>query len=131
MPLGPTVLRDGGQKVRYPAEFWCSGDDARREEPVRIRLWTTLLRDHNAAPEAFALTLWNVPAEKRYDIRRLFEAVRDFESPFWTLPPGPAPAACQGYHLGIPHRSPDKFASDFRNAVRFKVRQKPGLEPLT
>ena len=57
------------------------------------RIWTVLFRKHTAAPEDYALTLWHVPAEKRYGIPWLFEAVRDPASPFWTLPPGPQLAA--------------------------------------
>lgn len=94
------------------------------------RIWTTLLRSNNAFPEDYALTLWHVPAEKRYGIPRLFQAVRDPASPFWTLPVGKDLAAYLGRFLGIPQRSREKFLDDLRGAVRYKLRQKLGLDPL-
>ncbi len=94
------------------------------------RMWTPLFRTNNVRPEDYALTLWHVPAEKRYGIPRLFEAVRAPDSLFWSLPVGKDFAAYLGRFLGIPHRSPTKLLDDVRGAVRYKLRQKLGLDPL-
>ena len=71
------------------------------------------------------LMIWHLPNEKRLGLRRLFAAVRDERSWFWTLPPGDAWRQRLGRALGVPRRTPAKWARDLGRAVRDKV-ERPG-----
>lgn len=72
------------------------------------------------------LMIWHLPNEKRLGLRRLFRAVRDEGSWFWTLPPtGDAWRQRLGRTLGVPERTPAKWIRDLGRAVRDKV-ERPG-----
>ena len=130
--LWPELLRrhaEGRLKFNEEAHalsylYWALGYPAGTADAYIKRIWTVLFRLHNARPEDAARTIWHVPAEKRYGIRRLFDDLKDRRSPLWTLPPGPGLAAYLGRRLGIPRRSPVKLVQDLGVAIPYKLRQK-------
>ena len=93
--------------------------------PYLRRIWTTLLKGDDARPPDLDLTVWHVPGEKRYGIRRLFPAALDRDGPFWTLD-GDAWRAWAGAQLGLPGRTLRKTALDVPAAVRDKLRGRLG-----
>ncbi len=80
--------------------------------PYIRQIWTAF-RFRNASPEDFDLTVWHVPAEKMYGLRRLFRQVVDPQSRFWQLPLGPDFARYLSRYLSIPRRTPVKLLQDF------------------
>lgn len=90
--------------------------------PYLRRIWTTLLQGDDARAPDLDLTVWHVPGEKRYGLRRLSGEALDPSSPFWTLD-GDAWRAWAGGALGLPRRSLRKWALDVPTAVRDKLRR--------
>ena len=84
----------------------------------RIYTWFT---GATVRPGHEDLMLWHLPNEKRLGLRRLFEAVCDERSWFWS---GAADGAWRqrlGATLGVPGRTPQKWVRDVLQAVRDKV----------
>ena len=67
------------------------------------------------------LMIWHLPNEKRLGLRRLFRAVRDPRSWFWTLAPSSGWRDQLGRTLGVPERTPAKWVRDLGRAVRDKL----------
>jgi len=89
--------------------------------PYLRRIWTTLLKGDDARGPDLDLTLWHVPGEKRFGLRRLFTEAMDTASPFWTLD-GEAWREHTAGRIGLPKRSLAKLASDLPVALRDKLR---------
>lgn len=100
--------------------YYKLGITAGTANPYVKRLYTALLRRNNAAPADYGLTLWHLPTEKRFGIRRLFEKAVDPDSAFWHTPLGPPFAAYLGRHLGVPRRTLRKLVLDVRDAAAQK-----------
>ena len=83
----------------------------------RIYTWFT---GANVRPGHERMMIWHLPNEKRLGLRRLFRAVRDEASWFWTLP-ADAWRDRLGRTLGVPSRTPTKWLLDLGRAVRDKV----------
>ena len=86
------------------------------------RIWTMLRKGDDARGPDLGLTVWHVPAEKRYGMPRLFAEAMRPGSPFWTLDAGAPFRSHVGRTLGIPSRTPAKLARDVPAAVLDKVR---------
>ena len=98
------------------SDLGISTGDAR---PFIKRLWTQPFRYRNVAFADQNLALWHVPAEKRYGLRRLYEALGD-----WT-PSGDeswADPKVLGRYLGIPRNTPEKIVRDTSRAVAIRGR---------
>ena len=93
--------------------------------PYLRRIWTTLLQGDDARAPDLDLTVWHVPGEKRYGLRRVFAEAADPGSAFWTLG-GDAWRRHVGARLGLPGRSVRKLALDVPVAVRDKLRTRLG-----
>ncbi|MDT7858016.1 hypothetical protein RQM47_15320 [Rubrivirga sp. S365] len=93
--------------------------------PFLRRIWTTLLQGDDARAPDLDLTVWHVPGEKRYGLRRAFAEAVDPGSRFWTLG-GDAWRGHVGGQLGLPGRSLRKLALDVPVAVRDKLRGRLG-----
>ena len=85
------------------------------------RIWTQLRR-HNACHEDMELSIWHVPAEKRYGLRDLYKLVIDQESWFWNMPPGQLWKVRLGELLGIPEARLPKKIKDLCRGIRHKAR---------
>lgn len=88
--------------------------------PYLRRIWTTLLKGDDARGPDLDLAVWHVPGEKRYGLHRLFGAVMDPTSPFWTLGAAAWRAWAAG-EIGVPRRSLAKLARDLPVALRDKL----------
>ena len=88
--------------------------------PYIRRIWTTLLKGDDARAPDLDLTVWHVPGEKRYGLRRLFGAAMDEGSSFWTLD-GRSWREWAARHVGLPGRSWGKLARDLPVALRDKL----------
>lgn len=104
-------------KLRYPTDT---------AAPFIRRIWTTLFDTATALPADLDLTVWHLPSEKRYGIRRLFPEVMDRRSTFWSVPIGAPFVAYLGRKMGVPRRSPQKLARDLAVAIPRKIRQTLG-----
>ncbi|WP_412068479.1 hypothetical protein [Rubrivirga sp. IMCC43871] len=93
--------------------------------PYLRRIWTTLLSGDDSRAPDLDLTVWHVPGEKRYGLRRLFVEVLRPDGPFWTLD-GDAWRTWAGRQLGLPGRSLAKTARDLPVALRDKLRARLG-----
>jgi hypothetical protein len=92
--------------------------------PFIDRIWTCLPPKPVTADEAdFQLTIWHVPAEKRYGLSRLFERVISRQSDYWETPIGPSFARYLGKFLGIPKRTPTKAIFDLRDGILYQARK--------
>lgn len=89
--------------------------------PYLRRISTTLLKGDDARAPDLDLTVWHVPGEKRYGLRRLFAEALDPASAFWTLT-GDAWRRHVGKQIGLPGRSLRKLALDLPVALRDKIR---------
>lgn len=88
------------------------------------RIWTCLPPKPVTADESdFGLSIWHVPAEKRYGLRRLFASVKNTDSEFWSTPTGPSLAKYMGDFLGVPRRTPVKAALDLKDGVLHLARK--------
>ncbi len=92
-------------------------------DPFIRRIWTTLFRSEPALPSDQDLTLWHLPAEKRYGIRYLFEGMKRERSRFWTTPLGEPFRAYLGRQLGVPRRTPQKLIRDTASGLAHKLGQ--------
>ena len=90
--------------------------------PFIDRIYTSLKDGRTVRPEHVHLMLWHLPNEKRYGLRRLFPAVMDTTSWFWSLPVGEAWRQQIGRVVGVPRRTPRKAVLDVGAAVRDKLR---------
>ena len=84
----------------------------------RIYTWFT---GSTVRPGHEDLMVWHLPNEKRLGLRRLFDAVGDGRSWFWAGTPDEAWRRRLGATLGVPGRTPAKWARDLVQAVRDKV----------
>ncbi|WP_412068171.1 hypothetical protein [Rubrivirga sp. IMCC43871] len=73
------------------------------------------------APGHEEMMIWHLPNEKRLGLRRLFRAVADDASWFWTMPTDGPWRQRLGQTLGVPKRTPVKWVRDVGRAVRDKV----------
>ena len=92
--------------------------------PFVRRIWTTLFYDGGAVPADLDLTVWHLPSEKRYGLRRLFPEAVDPHSAFWSVSLGPPFVRYLAEKMGIPRRSLLKMALDLSTALPHKVRLK-------
>ena len=90
-------------------------------DPFAARIYTSLKDGKTVRPEHAELMVWHLPNEKRYGFRRLFPAVVDRASWFWTLPVGGPWRARLGATLGVPRRTPAKAILDVGAALRDKL----------
>ena len=88
--------------------------------PYLRRIWTTLVKGDDARGPDLDLTVWHVPGEKRYGLRRLFNEAVDAGSPFWTLD-GQDWRRHVARQVGLPRRSLGKLARDLPVALRDKL----------
>lgn len=80
------------------------------------RLWTQPFKYQNAAAGDERLTLWHVPAEKKYGIRRIYRtAIRD-DRGVLAMEPAAWASTCRK-QLGIPKNSLLKVARDTTRAL--------------
>jgi hypothetical protein len=87
--------------------------------PYVKRLWTQPFRYRNTAPGDEDLALWHVPAEKRYGLRRLYDALSrmpDTDAVTWVRP------ATLGPYLGVPRNTAQKVVRDTASASFSRVR---------
>ncbi len=89
-------------------------------DPFIDRMFTGF-RGATVRPGHQDMMIWHLPNEKRLGLRRLFRAVRDDDSWFWDGAPDAAWRARLGRTLGVPGRTPTKWARDLGRAVRDKV----------
>lgn len=91
--------------------------------PFMSRIWTG--RKYKTAKSSdFDLTLWHLPAEKKYGLRRLFYAMTQPDSRFWTVPPGVEFARYVAGYVGIPKSSLMKRSHDVFDAVLWQIADK-------
>lgn len=80
------------------------------------RIWTTLFVYENVTRSDYDLTIWHLPSEKRFGLKRLFKLISDTKNRFYKG---------NNYHsrkilgrtLGVPGRTPGKFVLDLTGAV--------------
>lgn len=87
------------------------------------RIWTSF-KYRNTSPSDFRLTVWHVPAEKKYGIKRLYQQVIQPGSKFWTVPPGAEFARYAADYLGIPTRSFFKKSQDALDAAVWRLQSR-------
>lgn len=87
------------------------------------RIWTTLIGYKNITGEEKSLTIWHVPSEKKYGIKRLFKEVIDGNPHFWNLQLDKEFPEYIAKYLGIPKRSLIKFVQDMLAAGLEKMRK--------
>jgi hypothetical protein len=90
--------------------------------PFVRRIWTMLRKGDDARRPDADLTLWHVPAEKRFGIPRLFAEAMKPQSAFWTVDPGEPFRRLVGRFLGVPRRSVRKLVLDVPTALADKAR---------
>lgn len=85
------------------------------------RIWTQPLKPRNTTPSDVELTMWHVPAEKRYGLRRLFLAWANKSKSQENLLSAIAFKQSLGQYLGIPRNSILKWVKDvsYSAATRF------------
>ena len=88
--------------------------------PFISRIWTGR-KYQTAKLSDFDLTLWHLPAEKKYGLRRLFSAMTQPDSRFWTVPVGDEFARYVASYMGIPKSSMIKKSRDAFDAVIWRV----------
>lgn len=84
------------------------------------RIWTGF-HYLTSCPSDFELTVWHVPAEKKYGLRRLYEQARRRESRFWKVAPGDEFARYAAEYVGIPRSSPYKRSRDLYDALKARL----------
>lgn len=90
--------------------------------PFIKRIWTGLPWNYQSdLPEDYGLTIWHLPAEKRWGFKRLFKEITRRDSEFWRLPPGPELAKYLGKHLGVNQRSAGAMLSNIGDVIGRKV----------
>jgi hypothetical protein len=87
--------------------------------PFIKRLWTQPLKYRNRSRGDEELALWHVPAEKRYGLSRLYEALAsgalDPSEPTWARP------SVLGRYVGVPRNCAQKVVQDVADAVSSRV----------
>ena len=96
--------------------------------PFLSRIWTGR-KYQNAGSSDFDLTLWHTPAEKKYGLRRLFEAMIKPNSRFWSIPPGDDFAHYVAAFLGIPKSSPAKKVQDLLYSLVWQSQSRRSRSP--
>lgn len=92
--------------------YWKLGLAHNTAAPFVKRLWTQA-QCRNLNDRDSCLPIWHVPAEKKYGLRSLYQAVLDDHSWFWRAEPGDEWRARIGRLLGIPRLSYGKRIGDF------------------
>ena len=85
------------------------------------RLWTQPLRFQNTAPGDEELALWHVPAEKRYGLRRLYEALSRCRHDESLGRP-----SVLGRYVGVPKNTRVKIVRDVTRASTSRIRTRLG-----
>jgi hypothetical protein len=98
--------------------------------PFVARIWTGF-KYRNASRDNFNTTIWHVPAEKKFGIKRLFRLAIQPDSAFWTVSPGPEFARLVAGFLGIPHSSLFKKSQDALDAVLWRVNSRRARKQVT
>jgi len=92
-------------------------------DPFVRRIWTGSFGSLNTAlPHDHGLVVWHLPLEKRFGLARIFAAVADPDSKFWSIPLGRPFREYLGANLGVPRNSPTKKLRDFGRRVHDKLR---------
>lgn len=86
------------------------------------RLWTQVGHYRNTRPSDVQLTLWHVPAEKRYGLRRMWRDVSSVGFEAWSTRSDWQRYAAR--RLGIPSNSGSKAILDIGVAVRERARRR-------
>lgn len=90
--------------------------------PFIKRIWTGLPWNYRSdLPEDYGLTIWHLPAEKRWGFKRLFNEITNIESEFWSFPPGPNLTKYLGEKLCVNHRSVGTMLSNFSDIMSRKI----------
>lgn len=89
------------------------------------RIWTNF-DAANARPEDLDLTLWHLPAEKKFGFRRMWQAIEAGETPPEALPPETLNEMTRRY-MGVPQRGPRKTALDIADKARERLALAAGL----
>jgi hypothetical protein len=84
------------------------------------RMWTQPLHHQNVRPGDEDLTLWHVPAEKRYGLRRLYGDLVASPDDLRSLSPE-ATVSLLGRRLGVPSNTRSKVVLDVTAAARQRV----------
>lgn len=92
------------------------------------RMWTHF-EDFNVKPSDLMLTIWHLPAEKRFGFRTLYSELLDPRSQFWTGTPEEAVAVIRR-HMGVPRKSPIKFSRDLLQRLADRVQQRLPIRQL-
>lgn len=85
------------------------------------RIWTQVWRTQTGHPDDLKLTLWHVPAEKRYGLRRLFSRLSSVGPKSWLSIPDDEWLRLSGKALGVPRNSNTKRVRDVGFAVTTRV----------
>lgn len=88
--------------------------------PFISRIWTGF-HYRTTSESNFDLSVWHVPAEKKYGIRRLFEQARRRDSHFWKVATGDDFARYAASYLGIPASSALKRSLDAFDALKARI----------
>lgn len=89
--------------------------------PFTRRLWTQPFKVKNVKPSDRTLTLWHVPAEKKYGIRRMYRRLTTSDpTAYISMSDIDWESFCQR-ELGIPKNSIVKVARDVTTAVRARL----------
>lgn len=99
------------------------------EEPGNIdrhirRLWTQPLKPRNVSPGDRYLTLWHVPAEKKYGIARIYSRLVRRGVERFLSEPDKTFLRKVSHELGIPRNSCSKFLKDISKATSSRVAEK-------
>jgi hypothetical protein len=86
------------------------------------RMWTAF-DWYDVRPSDLELSVWHLPSEKRYGIRRLFGELKSLDSLLWTAPPGAPLRQHLGRKLGVPSRTRLKLFADLAAAIPHKARR--------
>ncbi len=83
------------------------------------RIWTNF-EDLNAVPSDELLTLWHLPAEKRFGFRRLWQRLQASRSDWRSFTPHEINRLTTRY-MGVPRRTPEKLVLDIAEKLRARV----------
>lgn len=93
--------------------------------PYIRRIWTGSFGAFNTSmPDDLGLVVWHLPHEKRLGIRRLFRAIVDPTSRFWSVEPGREMRDYLGKALGVPDNSLGKKLRDLAWRTSDKLRSR-------
>jgi len=118
---GERVFNEEAQLLSYV--YYKLGYPLGNGTPYVRRIWTGSFGAFNTAmPLDFGLVVWHLPLEKRLGLRRLFKAVVDPTSQFWSVEPGREMRDYLGAILGVPHNSLRKKLRDLGRRTSDKLR---------